>query len=81
MHLREMLLFCQHFVVTIYLMKQLFSHFSFYLDFEGFWLDMESDHVSQNFISFLTHIYFCITTCRLYEVKNKQHVEAFWNPV
>ena len=80
MHLREMLLFCQYFVVTIYLIKQLFSHFGVY-DFEGLWLDMEGDHVKQNFIGFVTHIYFCITTCRLYEVKDERYAEAFWNLV
>ena len=45
MHIREMLLFYQYFVITIYLIKQLFSHFCVYLDFEGLWLDMEGDHV------------------------------------
>ena len=44
-----MLFFCQYFVVTIYLSKQLFSHFGIHLDFEGLWLDMECDHVNQFF--------------------------------
>ena len=75
-----MLLFCQYFVVTIYLSKQLFSHFGVYLDIEMLWLDMEGDHVKQKFIGFLTYIYFSITTYRLLEAKHERHVEAFWNP-
>ena len=47
-----MLFFCQYFVVTIYLSKQLFSHFGVYLDFERLWLDMEGDHVSKNLLVF-----------------------------
>ena len=29
----------------------------------------------------LTNISFNITTCRLYEVKDERHAEAFWNRV
>ena len=57
MHFREMLLFCQYFAITIYLVKQLFSLFGVYLEFEGLWLDMEGDHVNQKLISFLTHLF------------------------
>ena len=73
--------FYQYFVVTIYLSKQLFSHFGVYLDFERLWLDMEGDHVKQKFIGFLTYIYFSITTCRLLEAKHERHAKAFSNPV
>ena len=63
--------FYKYFVVTIYLSKQLFSHFGIHLDFEGLWLDMECDHVNHLFFGFIsTHIYLPITTYRLLEAKH-----------
>ena len=49
--------FYKYFVVTIYLSKQLFSHFGIHLDFEGLWLDMECDHVNQFFFFWFCNIY------------------------
>ena len=74
--------FYKYFVVTIYLSKQLFSHFGIHLDFEGLWLDMECDHVNHSFFGFIsTHILICLSQPTDCWKQNMLHAKPFWNPV